>query len=256
MGARLPPKLCLVTAAITGTIAITACGASSNPNSAQTGTGSTVSASLVKFSACMRSNGVSRFPDPSTSQGPNSFGVDGYNFNLPSNLNSQSPAYEAANKTCFRLIDSGTSKPRNPAFLTKARQAALANAQCMREHGVPSFPDPHSAATAGASRSAPAARESIPDHPPSNKLRRSADRPDRADRPSRRRRLPADCVALERPPDFESAPGVAQIRAGDLLEATDPVTQRVRVHEQLLRGTFHVHVGFEENSKAGSDLSL
>jgi hypothetical protein len=126
---------------------IAACGSSSNPNSAQTGTGATQSALLVKYSACMRSHGVPGFPDPSTTETPNSIGIDGYNFDLPSNLNPQSPAYESADKTCQPKIGAGSGAPHQiPA---KAREAALANAECMRKHGVPNFPDPTVTATGG-----------------------------------------------------------------------------------------------------------
>ena len=92
----------------------------------------------------MRSRGVSDFPDPSTSQnGDNSFGVDGYNFNLPATLNTQSPVYQSAQKSCQHLIGLGASGPaRNPALVAKAKRDALAHAECMREHGVPNFPDP------------------------------------------------------------------------------------------------------------------
>ncbi len=141
-------RLWIASAALSCALLVAACGSSSNPSSAQTGTGSSLSGSLVKFSACMRSNGVPGFPDPSTSQGPNSFGIDGYNFNLPSNLNSQSPAYEAADKTCRGLIGGGSSSPRNPELVAKAKQSALAHAHCMREHGVPNFPDPTVSANA------------------------------------------------------------------------------------------------------------
>ncbi|MGB8876297.1 MAG: hypothetical protein WCD11_08270 [Solirubrobacteraceae bacterium] len=97
----------------------------------------------MKFARCMRSHGVSGFPDPSASQGPNSFGIDGYNFNLPSNLSLQSPAYVSANKVCGNTIGGGGGGPtQNPAFVAKARRAALAHAVCMRQHGVSSFPDP------------------------------------------------------------------------------------------------------------------
>ena len=129
---------------------IAACGSSSSPNSAQTGTNASHAALLTKFSACMRSHGVPDFPDPSTSQnGDNSFGIDGYNFNLPSNLRLQSPAYEDADKQCRSLIGGGSSTPRNPAVLAKAREAAIAQAQCMREHGVPNFPDPTVSSSGG-----------------------------------------------------------------------------------------------------------
>ena len=67
---------------------------------------------MLKFSECMRSHGVSGFPDPSTSQGQNAIGIDGYNFNLPSNLNLQSPAFKSAQKTCGNLIAGGSGPPR------------------------------------------------------------------------------------------------------------------------------------------------
>ena len=121
-------------------LAIVACGSA---NKAKTGSSDVPgpSRSLVKFSACMRSHGVSGFPDPSTSQGPNSFGIDGYDFNLPANLSTQSPAYKSADKTCSQpLIGAGSGSGHGiPA---QARQAAIAHAQCMRTHGVPSYPDP------------------------------------------------------------------------------------------------------------------
>jgi hypothetical protein len=129
--------------AITCAFLLAACG-STGPSSAQTSTNATNAALLVKYSECMRSHDVPSFPDPSTSQnGDNGFGVDGYNFNLPTNLNPRSPAYQAASKACQGLIGLGASGPRpNPARLAKARQQAVAHAQCMREHGVPNFPDP------------------------------------------------------------------------------------------------------------------
>lgn len=124
-------------------VVIAACG-SSSPSSGQTGTGSSQAASLVKFSACMRSHGVPGFPDPSTSAGgSNAIGIDGYTFNLPAGTNPQSPAFETAREGCGNLIGGGGGGPlRNPAFVAKARQAALAHARCMRAHGVPNFPDP------------------------------------------------------------------------------------------------------------------
>jgi hypothetical protein len=142
MAARLVDKGWLVVAAISFTIAITSCGSSSNPSGAQTGTGSGLSASLVRFSACMRSHGVPGFPDPSTTQGPNSMGIDGYDFNLPAGVSLQSPAAETANKTCGHMIGGGGGHPLSPAAVAKARQAAIAHAECMRRHGVPNFPDP------------------------------------------------------------------------------------------------------------------
>jgi hypothetical protein len=137
-------------AAICCTFALASCG-SSGPRNA-TNANATNAPLLVKYSACMRSHRVPGFPDPSTSQsGDNSFGVDGYNFNLPANLNTQARAYQSAEKQCQGLIGFGGGGPaRNPAIVAKARQAALAHAQCMRQHGVPNFPDPTVSSIGGA----------------------------------------------------------------------------------------------------------
>jgi hypothetical protein len=135
------PRLSAICAAIGCALLVAACGSTST-GSGQTDTNASNSAVLVKFSDCMRSHGVTSFPDPSTTQsGGNSFGIDGYNFNLPANLNTQSPAYVSADKTCQGRLGTGGGPP-HPVSLAKARQAALAHAQCMRQHGVPNFPDP------------------------------------------------------------------------------------------------------------------
>ena len=66
------------------------------------------------------------------------------NFNLPSNLNLQSPAFKSAQKTCGNLIAGGSGPPRGFSPV-KASRAALTHAECMRQHGVPDFPDPKAA---------------------------------------------------------------------------------------------------------------
>jgi hypothetical protein len=129
-------------AAIGSAVLLAACGSTST-GSDQTGTGSSQSTSLMKFSACMRSHGVPSFPDPSTNaSGDNSFGIDGYTFNLPANLNTQSPAYQTADKQCGKAIGIGAGAGGTHGVPEKAKQAALAHAQCMRQHGFPNFPDP------------------------------------------------------------------------------------------------------------------
>ena len=117
---------------------VAACGSSNGSSAA--GTGATVEKSLVRYSECMRSHGVPDFPDPGTTQGPNAFGMDGYTFNLPANLNTQSPAYQGADKACGRTVPGASGGGHGiPA---KAKRAALAHAECMRQHGVPNYPDP------------------------------------------------------------------------------------------------------------------
>lgn len=133
-------KQAAASAAICCTLALAACGSTST-GSGQTNTNASNAALLVKYSDCMRSHGVTDFPDPSTNETPNSFGVDGYNFDLPTNLNTKSPVYESANKACEHLTNPGGGGSHN-FNVAKARQAALAHAECMRRHGVPNYPDP------------------------------------------------------------------------------------------------------------------
>ena len=87
----------------------------------------------VKFSACMRSHGVSDFPDPT-------LGSNG----LPSWTSSESrppPAYQGAREVCGKDLPSlGLNTPAGRA---SAAAAALRYATCMRSNGVPSFPDPN-----------------------------------------------------------------------------------------------------------------
>jgi hypothetical protein len=130
--------LCM--AVVSCALMIAACGSSNTPTSTN---GANTIAMLNRYAACMRSHGVSGFPDPSTTETPDSFGIDGYNFDLPSTMNTQSPAYESADKTCQSVLDSGARGPGpSAAFVARARRHALAHAECMREHGVPNFPDP------------------------------------------------------------------------------------------------------------------
>ncbi|MGO9882147.1 MAG: hypothetical protein ACLPV4_03930 [Solirubrobacteraceae bacterium] len=138
----IPPRrqLAIATVAAICATAVAACGSSTKPS---TSAGSNTIAMLDKYAACMRDRGVSGFPDPSTTETPNSFGIDGYHFDLPSTMNTHSPAYESAAKDCEKLIGIGTSGGGLRAgVLAKARKAGLAHAVCMREHGVPNFPDP------------------------------------------------------------------------------------------------------------------
>jgi hypothetical protein len=106
--------------AIACVAALAACG--SGGSSARM---TAATASGVRFANCIRSHGVPSFPDPG---GP-----------FPSGI-KQSPAFRSAMQTCNRLQPSGTStgKPLTGA----QRIAALAQVRCLRNHGLPNFPDP------------------------------------------------------------------------------------------------------------------
>ncbi len=106
-------------------LAIVACESSGGPSSsAGTGSGDTLA---LEFANCMRSHGVANFPDPGT----------------PPSLNAdlkKSPAFRSAMQTCNKLQPAGRS---SGTPLTEAqRVAALAQAKCIRDHGLPNFPDP------------------------------------------------------------------------------------------------------------------
>jgi hypothetical protein len=82
----------------------------------------------VKFSECMRANGVSDFPDPNASGAFPSYGIS-----------VSKAAWMKAVAACKTLQPPGTlSAKLNPAQLS----AAIKFARCIREHGVPDFPDP------------------------------------------------------------------------------------------------------------------
>ena len=76
-------KVLIMLAAITCGMAIAACGSS---KSSSTAAAAGQFAQGVKYADCMRSHGVTGFPDPSAGGG----------FALPSTINPQSPSYQVA----------------------------------------------------------------------------------------------------------------------------------------------------------------
>ncbi len=118
---------------ITMTALISACG-----SSATTGSGGGAAASnarqSVKFADCMRHNGVSDFPDPSTT---GKLTIDA--IANGSSLDTNSPAFTNALSACKTLEPAGFTGTTRTA---SQQQAALAFAECMRHNGVQDFPDP------------------------------------------------------------------------------------------------------------------
>ena len=90
----------------------------------------------------MRANGVPNFPDPNPGRG-GLFSLAG--------INPSSPAFRAAQAKCQKLMGGGPPVPgstTHPSAQTLAKLVRIA--RCMRQHGVPQFPDP---------------RTSVPSHP-------------------------------------------------------------------------------------------
>jgi hypothetical protein len=121
------------------------CGGGSDGNSAVTSGGNSAvtsggnsidstHAKAVKFAECMRTNGVSAFPDPDAS---GSFTID--SVANGSSVDTSSAAFTHALRACRNLEPAGFTGSTRTA---QQQQAALKFAQCMRANGVPNFPDP------------------------------------------------------------------------------------------------------------------
>jgi hypothetical protein len=128
MSRRLRTGVALALVALSGLIC-SGCGSSAPSKTAANG-GNTSAADQeqgVKFSECMRQNGVGDFPDPNA-DGEFEYGV------------SVTPAvFRAATDACKDLEPPGAlSSKRNP----EEQDAALEFAACARENGVKDFPDP------------------------------------------------------------------------------------------------------------------
>lgn len=119
-------------------LAVTACGggssgpgvaggSSSSTTTAASGSGSSGGLALAK---CMRSHGVSNFPDPNSSGGIDVNGANG--------IDPSSPQYQAAMKSCQSLLGGGMSAAQQQ----QVYGAELKYSACMRTHGEPNFPDP------------------------------------------------------------------------------------------------------------------
>ena len=137
MNSRRRPLAAL---ALTATVTlISACG-STAPASTGTGTGggnNNTAANAhkgVKFAECMRSNGVSTFPDPNPS---GKLTIDAVANG--SSLDTNTPAFKQALSACKDLEPSGFTGSKRSS---QQQDAALKFAQCIRENGVNDFPDP------------------------------------------------------------------------------------------------------------------
>jgi hypothetical protein len=105
---------------------------SANPNPAPTPVDE--EDAVLVYAQCVRDNGYPEFPDPVPGRGIMLRRDQGMSFNDPRML--------AAMEACQELRPPGMgggSAAGNPA---EAMEAMLVFAQCMRDNGVPGFPDP------------------------------------------------------------------------------------------------------------------
>jgi hypothetical protein len=122
--------LLLALATVACAVALGACGSSSTPPG---GAGAGRVAQGIRYSACMRANGLPKFPDPSG-------GVGGIQIQISSGINPASPAFQAAQTRCSKLLPGGGPGQHHPSEqdITQMRQTSV----CMRAHGITGFPDP------------------------------------------------------------------------------------------------------------------
>jgi hypothetical protein len=82
-----------------------------------------------RYAQCMRDNGLPDFPDPDANG----------EFRGSGHEQQDDPKFKAAQEKCRDLAPGGEhQKPGDPATVAQMR----AYSQCMRENGVPEFPDP------------------------------------------------------------------------------------------------------------------
>lgn len=115
---------------------VAACGngpSSPGPGGSAAAGGAPGTSSAVAYSRCIRSHGVPGFPDPgSNGQLSKQAAVQAFS------QVSQSQAV-AAQSACARL---SPGEQQNPVLTGQQQQDYLRAANCMRSHGIASFPDP------------------------------------------------------------------------------------------------------------------
>ncbi|WP_112138630.1 hypothetical protein [Glycomyces dulcitolivorans] len=87
----------------------------------------------LAYSECMRDNGIADFPDPEQN------GDGGVGLSLPEGTDPESEDFKAAEEACEDLMPGpdGTETIDPEVY-----EALLDYSECMRENGVPGFPDP------------------------------------------------------------------------------------------------------------------
>jgi hypothetical protein len=148
-------------AAIAATVSLAAlaagCGGSPGSRVAQVGSTTTKSSTVssatraepngaLAFSACVRSHGVTKFPDPASGGDLPKVGLQ--------QLGVSSSRFQSARAACQHLLPNGDSGFRASltqclmtgdcahALVRRALTEGRRFAQCMRNHGVPHWPDP------------------------------------------------------------------------------------------------------------------
>jgi hypothetical protein len=118
-------------AALIAASLLAACGSGSKPSSH-----TSTRTSALAYSRCMRSHGVTSFPDP------NSKGQIQLTASPGNGLDPNSPIYKKADAACKSLMPTPSAAQQRQSL-----GKALAFAKCMRAHGLKDFQDPQPASS-------------------------------------------------------------------------------------------------------------
>lgn len=114
-------------------VALAACGSSRKPTTSASSANASKASAFLHFAECMRAHGVSNFPDPSGGGG-------GIKIPIGAGFNPRSPAVQAAQSACRKLLPGGGPGSGPPS--AQAHAELLKVSECMRAHGISGFPDP------------------------------------------------------------------------------------------------------------------
>jgi hypothetical protein len=121
---------------LVGAVALlTACSSGSPSPTASSTPGSSIKGftQALAFSKCMRTHGVTNFPDPTVHGNQVAFSYSGSG-------GGNRTAMQSAQKACEHLLPNGGAPSSQQQG--QSVQIALKISKCMRTHGYPKFPDP------------------------------------------------------------------------------------------------------------------
>jgi hypothetical protein len=136
---RRPLFLASIVAAVAFSLLAAGCGGGGSPrvasvaSSTGTTTVTTPQSGEAAFARCMRSHGVSAFPDPES-------GGQIQKSQVTSARSTDPSRFDTAANACSHLLPNGPGGA--PPIPRSDRIDYLKAAACMRRHGIPNFPDP------------------------------------------------------------------------------------------------------------------
>jgi hypothetical protein len=95
---------------------------------------------LAEYSSCMRSHGVSSFPDQAAFGTPTGIRTAKGQMAQITQSEASTPRFEAAQRACAKYYGPPATSPH---VSPQEMQKLLAVSHCMRAHAVPRFPDPN-----------------------------------------------------------------------------------------------------------------